>query len=280
MQLSTENPVFYSYRLFGFSVSLVLRTLGILLVLLLATSWSPARAQALPDSVGSPSLVEACRGDGARLSLYLLQWAIRSRPLPPAERAGLSPLARTAYRLVENHYRPYADPHLPSTWAERYQIAVLQSSLPVTVTADSNFARWERRGYSLDAGWDDPPVLRRIHIHPFRPSLSEDSLTILYTTPADRQRLVRFLLPLGAYDRSFLRHRIDCLREAVGLTDWARTAADAHSPPHVSLTVNESRTRAIAGYGWGVSGGVWVLYQRNDTGESWTEKQPIGAWRY
>jgi hypothetical protein len=248
---------------------------------LLASSTSPpVRGQALPDSVVSPTLEEACRGGGSRLSVYLLQWSIRSRPLPAAARASLSPVARSAYRLFEQHYRPYADPQVPSTWALKYRVAVTQPELRVAVAPDSSFARWERGGYALDQNWNDPPVLRHRVIAPFRPRLRTDSLTVLFATPPDRRRLADFLLPPGVTDYAVIRRRIDCLDDAFGLTDWARTAEDVHSPPRLSVTVNERLTRAIAGYGWGMSGGVWVLYRRAAREDPWREVRPIGAWEY
>ena len=71
-----------------------------------------------------------------------------------------------------------------------------------------------------------------------------------------------------------------CLDDAFGLTDWARTSNDVHSPPRLSITLNERRTRAIAAFGWGQSGGLWVLYARSTPAHPWREVRPIGAWTF
>ena len=239
-----------------------------------------ASAQALPDSVLTPSLASACRGDGARLSLYVLTWAAESQPLRAAQRAGLSPVARSAYALAEAHHRPYVDPQVSSTWAQRYRMALLQPTLHVVVVPDSSFGRWERGGYALDLDWDDPTVVQREIEVPYRPRLPADSLTVLHSLPDRRRSLLSYLLPLGARSHDVIRRRLNCMGRVIGLTDEARTSADLHSPPRLSLTMNSRRTRAIAAYGWGTRGGVWVLYRRDTPGQPWTEIRPIGSWTY
>jgi hypothetical protein len=250
------------------------------LALLIAAAAPGIAAQPLPDSVRSPDLSAACRGDGSAFSLYLLNGSIESRPIEATRRAGLSPIAQSAYRLVEDHLQPYADPQVRSTWAERYRYALLQPSLPVTIVPDTSFDRWARTGYALDAGWDDPPVVRRTEIDPFRPRLDSDTHTLLFASPPRHRALRDFLLPLGVRDADRMNRRVDCVHRAVGLVDRGRTSDDLHSPPDLSLTMNERRTRAIAAYGWGQRGGVWVLYRRPSTGAPWSEIRPIGAWQY
>jgi len=51
-----------------------------------------------------------------------------------------------------------------------------------------------------------------------------------------------------------------------------------HSPPHLSVVINESRDRAIAAFGWGIKGGVWVAYRR--VGGTWKPIKPLGRWVY
>lgn len=247
---------------------------------LVAGGLDAARAQPLPDAAADPTLEAACRGAGARVSLWLLRWAARSQPLPPSRRAALDPLTRAAYRLVEAHYVPYRDPHMRSTWDGRYAYAVVQPSLQVDVAADSSFRRWERHRYALDLNWNAPPLLRSQTVEPFRPRLGGDTLTTLYATPDRTRALVDFFLPLGAVPTAALQRRIDCVKPHLGLTDWVRTDRDAHSPPAVRLLVNASRTRAIAAYGWGVNGGVWVLYRRSAPRGAWHEVRPLGGWSY
>jgi len=249
-------------------------------VLLAATGGMAVHAQPLPDSVRTPDLPAACLGDGSAVSLYVLQWSAETRPIGVEGRAGLSLVARSAYRLVERHVRPYTDPQIRSTWADRYRYAVLQPSLPVNVVADSSFDRWERTDYPLDAGWDDPVVLRRTVVAPFRPRLDTGETTLLYHSPGRHRALRDFLLPLGVRDADVMDRRIDCVHRVVGLIDKGRTSRTLHSPPDLSVTMNESRTHAIVSYGWGRRGGVWVLYQRPSVTAPWTEVRPVGAWRY
>lgn len=246
----------------------------------LLLSVGPLSAQALPDSVLTPSLPRACRGDGSRLSLYLLNWAAESQPLRGGDRFGLPPVARSAYALAEAHHRPYVDPQVSSTWAQTYAASLLQPTLRVVVVPDSSFDRWERGGYALDLDWNDPPVVQREVRVPYRPNLQVDSLTVLYAFPDRRRALLSYLLPLGARSHDVIRRRLDCIARALGLTDEARTSDDLHSPPRLSLTMSTKRTHAIAAYGWGTRGGVWVLYRRDRPGQAWTEVRPIGSWTY
>jgi len=250
------------------------------LALLIAAAASGVAAQPLPDSARAPDLSAACRGDGSAFSLYLLNESLERRPVGVARRAGLSPVAQSAYRLVEDHLQPYADPQVRSTWADRYRYALLQPSLSVTIVPDTSFDRWARTGYALDAGWDDPPVVRRAVIAPFRPRLDTDTHTLLFASPPRHRALRDFLLPLGVRDADVMNRRVECVHRAIGLVDRGRTSEDLHSPPDLSLTMNERRTRAIAAYGWGQRGGVWVLYRRSSTAAPWSEIRPIGAWQY
>lgn len=237
-------------------------------------------AQRLPDSSVTPTLSEACRGEASRLPLFLLRWSAASQPHRSARRAAFGPIERAAYRLVEGHYTPYRDPNARSTWRGRFRYTVLQQTLAIDVVADSTVRRWERGEYALALDWNTPPVLRRVVLDDFRPRLASEDVTTLYAFPERRRALVEFLLPLGATASGVIQRRVDCLKRAFGLTDWARTDRDVQSPPHLRLTMNEARTRAIAAYGWGTRGGVWVLYTRSAPRGPWHEKRPIGAWSF
>lgn len=238
-----------------------------------------AVAQPLANATRIPSLVDACREGSSQRAFWLLNAASLSQPYPPAARASFDPIRQAAYRLFEEQYVPYRDPQMASTWKEK-PYAILQPSLGVDVVADSLFRMWDAAGYPLDASWNAPPVLYRVDIDDFRPRLSTDEFVVLYARPEIRADLLDLLLPSGLQRASETRRRVACVEPVVGLTDWVRTSNDAHSPPEMNLTLNVSRTRAIAGYGWGSKGGVWVLYRRPSPDSAWTEVRPIGAWTY
>ena len=239
---------------------------------------SGAAAQALPDSVAEFSVREACRHPSSLRPLLLLQWQTAVRPVDAATRAGFSGVEREAYRIVEQHLVPYHDPQMSSTWS-RKPYAVVQPSLRVDVAPDTSFARWEELGYALELNWDDPPLVSTREVSPFRPRLDAGKVQLLYLDEPYATQLIRYFLPLRRFlSNEALRERIDCVDDAFGLIDWVERSARAHSPPHVSLLFNQSLDRAIAGYGWGDRGGVFVVYRR--TGADWREIRSIGSWRY
>ena len=239
----------------------------------------PARAQVSPIASPLPrSLNAACAGHGVRIGAFMIDYAARHSP-NIAERARLHPDERAALRLLETHYRPYRDPHRASTWSGRFSFAIVPRRVPVRVAPDSAFSRWERAGYALALNWTDPPIVRQHTLQPFQPRLAEGP-TLIYPDDALHAALDAFLLPLGATPTPEIERRIGCIRRVAGLTDWARTSNDLHSPPAPTVLLNASRTRAIVGFGWGRRGGVWILYQRAPLDGTWTKVRPIGAWQF
>jgi len=248
-----------------------------LVAALLASSPTVAQPIAAPDRL--PSLVEACREGSSQRSLWLLNAASLSHSHTPVERTTFNTTRRAAYRLFERHYVPYRDPQMASSWTKK-PYALVQPSLQIDVVRDSVFQRWENAGYPLDASWNAPPVVRQVTVDDFRPRIAASEMTVLYARPEVRSDVLGLLLPSGLQRASETRRRVACLEPVLGLTDWVRTSNDAHSPPEMTITMNVSRTRAIAGYGWGSKGGVWVLYRRPSPNADWTEVRPIGAWTF
>ncbi|HHP7239271.1 hypothetical protein [Longibacter sp.] len=255
------------------------------LVLCVVFSLTPATAQKVSPGETRLSLDDACTAGTEAVEYYLIQWQTELRPLQPIERVALPPLHRTAYRLVENVFEPYRDPHQTSTWTGRKPYAVIQPRLVVDVAPDSTFERWEREDYALELNWDRPPLIRADTIAPFRPRAlgprqnGTDPRFLLYAGEPFRSEVIDFFLPGGAaITNAELQRRIRCLQPFLGLTDWVRTSRRMHSPPHLSVLMNESRDRAITAFGWGISGGVWVAYRR--VGGTWEPIKPLGRWVY
>lgn len=237
------------------------------------------RAQTLPDDAAHWTIEEACRGDQSLLPLYLLQWQTEAPPLAPIQRAGLSERHRSAYALAREHLKPYEDPRRTSTWTGEKPMAVIQPQLVIDIAPDTSFERWERNGYAFELDWHDPYILRKDTIHAFRPMLIHAPERLLYAAEPYRQEIIDFFLPSssGMTQEERMR-RINCLNDNVGLMDWVRTSLRMHSPPHLSLVFNERGDRAIAGFGWGLNGGLWVAYRRSGT--RWHMIRPLGRWQY
>lgn len=249
------------------------------LVAVIGASGESAHAQQpSPDAVRW-SIDEACRGDHALLPLYLFQWQTDAPPLAPIERAGLSEVHRAAYAFAEQHLKPYEDPRHSSTWTGEKPMAVIQPHLIIDIAPDTTFERWENHGYAFDLNWHDPPIVRKDTIHSFRPALRKAPEDLLYAAEPYRENVITFFLPpeSGMTHEERMR-RVDCLNDSLGLMDWVRTSLRMHSPPHLSLVFNERMDRAIAGFGWGLNGGLWVAYRR--IGPEWRVIQHLGRWQY
>jgi len=258
------------------------RTMSVFLLWLAALLWllpAAGTAQTLSDDAAHWNVEEACRGDQSLLPLYILQWQTEAPPLTPIERAGLSDRHWSAYALARQHLKPYEDPRRTSTWTGEKPMAVIQPRLVIDIAPDTTFARWERNDYAFELNWHDPPVLRKDTIYAFRPTLDHAPERLLYAAEPYRQEIIDFFLPSSSgMSQTERTRRIDCLNDSVGLMDWVRTSLRMHSPPHLSLVFNESGDRAIAGFGWGLNGGLWVAYRR--TGTRWHMIRPLGRWQY
>ena len=258
------------------------RTLHLLAACLLVAVWASegsAHAQRLSPEAVRWSIGQACRGDNALLPLYLLQWQTDALPLAPIERAGLSKAHRAAYAFAEQHLKPYEDPRHSSTWTSEKPMAVVQPRLIVDIAPDTTFERWEKHDYSFELNWHDPPIVRKDTIHSFRPALRKAPEDLLYAAEPYRENVITFFLPpeSGMTHEERMR-RVDCLNDSLGLMDWVRTSLRMHSPPNLSLVFNERMDRAIAGFGWGLNGGLWVAYRR--VGPEWRVIQNLGRWQY
>ncbi|PEN14948.1 hypothetical protein CRI94_01255 [Longibacter salinarum] len=250
-----------------------------LLVSVLRLAPLAAHGQRLPDHAARIELMQACNGDDGMRELFFLQWQTRHPAISVIDRGGLSPVHRDVYDLVEQVYRPYRDPHQTSTWTGQKPFAVVQPHLVIDIVPDTTFARWERREYALDLNWDRPPLVRTDTIAPFRPRPDLPSEQLLYADEPYREDVIDFFLPNGAaITDAELNRRIDCVDDFVGLTDWVRTSRRMHSPPHLSVLINQRRDRAILAFGWGIKGGIWVAYRRS--GLRWEIIKPLGRWVY
>lgn len=158
-------------------------------------------------------------------------------------------------------------------------MAVIQPYLVVDVAPDTTFARWERQNYAFALNWHRPPVLRTDTVNAFRPVLPRAPERLLYAHEPYRGDIIQYFLPRGVAitDRELSR-RIACLSDVMGLIDWVRTSRRMHSPPHLTVTMNQSLDRAIVAYGWGMSGGIWVAYRR--AGDIWHRVRALGRWQY
>lgn len=258
------------------------RALHVALVSLLAMLWgcaTGAQAQRLSPDVVRWTIDEACRGENALLPLYFLQWQTDAPPLVPIERAGLPKSHRAAYAFAEQHLKPYEDPRHSSTWTGKKPMAVIQPHLVIDIAPDTTFERWEQNDYAFELNWHDPPIVRKDTIHSFRPRLRHAPEGLLYAAEPYREDVIEFFLPpeSGMSQEERMR-RIDCLNDSLGLMDWVRTSLRMHSPPNLSLVFNERMDRAIAGFGWGLNGGLWVAYRR--VGPEWRMIQHLGRWQY
>lgn len=252
------------------------------MICLIAAVWNvpmEIQAQSLPNDAVHWTIDEACRGENALLPLYFLQWQTDAPPLTPIGRAGLPDVQRAAYAFAEQHLKPYEDPRRSSTWTGEKPMAVIQPQLVIDIAPDTTFERWERHDYAFDLNWHDPPILRKDTIEAFRPRLRQAPETMLYAADPYRQEVIEFFLPpkTGMSQEERMR-RINCLNDSLGLIDWVRTSLRMHSPPNLSLVVNERMDRAIAGFGWGLNGGLWVAYRR--IGPTWHMTKPLGRWQY
>jgi hypothetical protein len=249
------------------------------LIVVVCASRTNADAQRLTPDAVRWTIEDACGGDNERLPLYFLQWQTDAPPLAPIQRAGLPDVHRAAYALAEQHLKPYEDPRHSSTWTGTKPMAVIQPTLIVDIAPDTTFERWETENYGFELNWDDPPIMRTDTIHPFRPVLRNAPEDLLYATRPYRENVIEFFLPPeSGMTQEERTRRIDCLDDSLGLMDWVRTSIRMHSPPHLSLTFNERLDRAIAGFGWGLNGGLWVAYRR--VGSEWRIIQHLGRWQY
>jgi hypothetical protein len=254
-------------------------------VLFVMFSVAPVTGQKVSSGDTRLALDDACAAGSEAVEYYLIRWQTELRPLQPIEQIALPPLHNAVYRLVEDVFEPYRDPHQTSTWTGTKPYAVIQPHLVVDVAPDSTFERWERKDYALELNWDRPPIIRTDTIAPFRPRLpatldsGANPRFLLYAGEPFRSEVIDFFLPgATAMTNAELQRRIQCLQPHLGLTDWVRTSRRMHSPPHLSVVINESHNRAVAAFGWGIKGGVWVAYRR--AGGTWEPIKPLGRWVY